>query len=230
MTVLSSATFSLRRLDRWLAPWLPWLIVVLAVGLRFWRLNGQSLWADEGNSAALALRRWADISQAAAADIHPPLYYWLLNLWVKIFGLSESGLRSLSAVVAAATVGLTFDLGRRLFGRVAGLLAAFLLAVAPLPVYYAQEARMYALLTFWATALAASFVIFLQQEMVEVSPGRRDPPLIGTTPGFVFAVTAILGLYTHYLFPLLLVVINLVYVAWLISTWASPFRRLRVVR
>ncbi len=230
MTVLSSATFSLRRLDRWLAPWLPWLIVALAVGLRFWRLNGQSLWADEGNSAALALRRWADISQAAAADIHPPLYYWLLNLWVKIFGLSESGLRSLSAVVAAATVGLTFDLGRRLFGRVAGLLAAFLLAVAPLPVYYAQEARMYALLTFWATALAASFVIFLQQEMVEVSPGRRDPPLIGTTPGFVFAVTAILGLYTHYLFPLLLVVINLVYVAWLISTWASPFRRLRVVR
>jgi 4-amino-4-deoxy-L-arabinose transferase-like glycosyltransferase len=230
MTVLSSAAFSLRRLDRWLAPWLPWLIVALAVGLRFWRLNGQSLWADEGNSAALALRSWTDISQAAAADIHPPLYYWLLSLWVKIFGLSESGLRSLSVVVGAATVGLTFDLGRRLFGRVAGLLAAFLLAMAPLPVYYAQEARMYALLTFWATALGASFVIFLQQEMVEVSPGRRDPPLIGTTPGFVFAVTAILGLYTHYLFPIVLVVINLVYIAWLISTWASPFRRLRLVR
>lgn len=230
MTVLSSAAFSLRRLDRWLAPWLPWLIVALAVGLRFWRLDGQSLWADEGNSAALALRSWADISQAAAADIHPPLYYWLLSLWVKLFGLSEIGLRSLSAVVGAATVGLTFDLGRRLFGRVAGLLAAFLLAVAPLPIAYAQEARMYALLTFWATALAASFVIFLQQEMVEVSPGRRDPPLIGTTPGFVFAVTAILGLYTHYFFPIMLVVINLVYIAWLISTWARPFRRLRVVR
>ncbi len=230
MTALSSGAFFLRRLDRWLAPWLPWLIVALAVGLRFWRLNGQSLWADEGNSAALAWRSWSDISQAAAADIHPPLYYWLLSLWVKVFGSSENGLRSLSAVVSAATVGLTFDLGRRLFGRVAGLLAAFLLAVAPLAVYYAQEARMYALLTFWATALVASFVVFLQQEMIEVSPGRREAPLIGTTPGFVFAVTAILGLYTHYLFPLLLVVINLVYGGWLLSTWARPFRRLRVVR
>ena len=102
MTVLSSATFSLRRLDRWLAPWLPWLIVALAVGLRLWRLDGQSLWADEGNSAALALRSWADISRAAAADIHPPLYYWLLNLWVKIFGLSENGPVSYTHLVGKA--------------------------------------------------------------------------------------------------------------------------------
>lgn len=230
MTLFSSSPFSLRRLDRWLAPWLPWLIISLALGLRLWRLDSQSLWADEGNSAALALRSWGDISLAAAADIHPPLYYWLLNLWVELFDLSENGLRSLSVFASAATVGLTYDLGRRLFGRVAGLLAAFLLAIAPFHVYYAQEARMYALLTLWATLLAASFVIFLQQEMIEVTPGRREPPLIGATPGFIFAVTAILGLYTHYLFPLMLLVVNLVYGAWLISTWARPFRRLRTVR
>ena len=218
MTLFSSSSFSpfsLRRLDRWLAPWMPWLIVALAVGLRFWRLDAQSLWADEGNSASLALRSWSDISLAAAADIHPPLYYWLLNLWVRLFGLSENGLRSLSVFASAATVGLTYDLGRRLFGRVAGLLAAFLLAIAPFHIYYAQEARMYALLTLWATLLVSSFIVFLQQEMIEVSPGRRELPLIGTTPGFIFAVTAILGLYTHYLFPLMLLVVNLVYGAWL---------------
>ena len=167
---------------------------------------------------------------AAAPRSPPPLYYWLLNLWVRLFGLSENGLRSLSVFASAATVGLTYDLGRRLFGRVAGLLAAFLLAIAPFHIYYAQEARMYALLTLWATLLVSSFIVFLQQEMIEVSPGRRELPLIGTTPGFIFAVTAILGLYTHYLFPLMLLVVNLVYGAWLISTWARPFRRLRIVR
>ena len=65
MTLFSSSSFSpfsLRRLDRWLAPWMPWLIVALAVGLRFWRLDAQSLWADEGNSASLALRSWSDTS------------------------------------------------------------------------------------------------------------------------------------------------------------------------
>lgn len=230
MTLLSPSILSLRRLDRWLVPWLPWLIVALALGLRLWRLDSQSLWADEGNSASLALRSWADISLAAAADIHPPLYYWLLNLWVELFGSSENGLRSLSVIASVATVGLTYDLGRRLFGRVAGLLAAFLLALAPFHIYYAQEARMYALLTLWATLLAASFVVFLQREMVEVAPGRREPPLIGAMPGFVFAVAAILGLYTHYLFPLMLLVVNLVYAAWLLDTWARPFRRLRIVR
>ncbi len=57
------------------------LVLAIAAGVRFYELGSQSLWADEGNSAALASRSLARIAGDAANDIHPPLYYWLLHLW-----------------------------------------------------------------------------------------------------------------------------------------------------
>ncbi len=50
------------------------IVLLLATALRFYRLDGQSLWADEGNSVALAGRSLAGITYGAAYDIHPPLY------------------------------------------------------------------------------------------------------------------------------------------------------------
>lgn len=74
-------------------------ILLLAAFLRFYHLSAQSLWSDEGNSAALARRGFTEIAQRTAFDIHPPLYYWLLKIWMVIWGDSEAGLRSLSAVL-----------------------------------------------------------------------------------------------------------------------------------
>ncbi|MBC8252427.1 MAG: hypothetical protein H8E35_00165, partial [Ardenticatenia bacterium] len=65
------------------------LILLLATGLRFYRLGGQSLWADEGNSVALARAGLAEIAARTALDIHPPLYYWLLHGWIQLFGDTE---------------------------------------------------------------------------------------------------------------------------------------------
>ncbi len=52
----------------------PALILLLAAALRFYRLAGQSLWSDEGNSVALAQAGLAEIAARTALDIHPPLY------------------------------------------------------------------------------------------------------------------------------------------------------------
>ncbi|MEA3460120.1 MAG: glycosyltransferase family 39 protein, partial [Chloroflexota bacterium] len=131
------------------------IIILVAALLRFYRLDGQSLWADEGNSVALAGRDLATIARNAARDIHPPLYYWLLHFWVMAFGKSEIAVRSLSALLGTALVYLTFLLGCRLFGRRVGLAAALLSALSPFQVYYSQEARMYIL----ATLLGASSVL-----------------------------------------------------------------------
>ena len=62
-------------------------------------------------------------------------------------GSSELGLRSLSAVWGVLAVVLDWLIGRRLFGSLAATLAALLLAVAPLAVYYSQEVRMYTQVT-----------------------------------------------------------------------------------
>ena len=98
-------------------------ILLLAAGLRFYRLDAQSLWNDEGTSAALALRDLGTIARNASDDIHPPLYYWLLAGWVRLFGDSEFALRSLSALLGLSVVALTMRLAQRWFTSRAMLLA-----------------------------------------------------------------------------------------------------------
>ncbi|MBV8719102.1 MAG: glycosyltransferase family 39 protein, partial [Chloroflexi bacterium] len=130
-------------------------VAALAAALRWYRIDAQSLWYDEGISAHQLMRSFPEILRAAALDTHPPLYYWTLKVWGEAFGSSELALRSLSAVWGVAMVVLTFLIGRRLFGTVVGAVAAVLVAAAPLAVYYSQEVRMYAQVT--ALALLAAY-------------------------------------------------------------------------
>lgn len=88
------------------------LILLLAAGLRFYALDDQSFWADEGNSVVLAGKEWGEIVRAAAADIHPPAYYLILSAWGKVFGLSEVGARSLSALFGVLLVWIVYLLVR----------------------------------------------------------------------------------------------------------------------
>ncbi|MFN2226190.1 MAG: glycosyltransferase family 39 protein [Anaerolineae bacterium] len=176
------------------------IILLLAVGLRFHGLDAQSLWNDEGSSVALAGRDLATIARDAARDIHPPLYYWLLAGWTRLVGTSEVGVRALSAVLAVLLVALTYPLGRLLAGRWAGLAAALLAAINPFQVYYAQEARMYALLALLG---AVAFYCALRWA---AEPRPR------WAVAYVLAAAA--GLYTHYAFPLVLLALNLLLVPW----------------
>lgn len=124
-------------------------ILLLAFALRTHLLGAQSFWNDEGSSYVQATRSLADIAYHAGRDIHPPLYYWLLVAWRVLAGESEYALRLLSTFASLLTVALTAALGRRLFGGVGALAAALFVAFNSFNIYYAQEARMYALLALW---------------------------------------------------------------------------------
>jgi mannosyltransferase len=179
--------------------------LLLAAALRFYRLDAQSLWNDEGTSVALAQRDLRTIAHDAALDIHPPLYYWLLSGWVRLAGTGESAVRALSALLGVVLVALTYGLGRRLAGPWTGLAAAFLAAVQPFQVYYSQEARMYMLLA----VLAAGSILALSWLVERPS-----------WPAFVaLVVMEVAGLYTHYSYVFVVLVLNLAYALWLVLTW-----------
>ncbi len=207
-----------------------WLIVLLAAVLRFFRIGYQSLWADEGNSAAMAGRSLADISARAAADIHPPGYYWLLNLWSRIFGDSEVALRSLSAVWGILLVWLVYQIVSRLFDRRTALLAAFFAAINPFLIYYSQEARMYAQLAALAALLFYGLVRFIMHENVVLpadGSGKRIS-FSGLATGIVL-FAAIAGLYTHYTFPVMIAVATLLYGLWIYNSRRRGFVRIRLL-
>ncbi|MBI1297893.1 hypothetical protein GC175_23415 [bacterium] len=180
------------------------IILALAAFLRFYCLPCSSLWHDEGNTWALMVRSFGDIARAAAADIHPPGYYWLLKVWTNLFGADVTGLRSFSAVAGVATVAAVYAVARQALltqgNQTFALLAALLAAVNPFLVFYSQEARMYTLLALESTVLFWS-VIALRHAWAE----DRNPAL----PLMIYFVSAVAGLWTHYTFAVLLAVAGL---------------------
>ncbi|MBU0638741.1 MAG: glycosyltransferase family 39 protein [Planctomycetes bacterium] len=62
----------------------------------------------------------------------PPLALWLMAFSLRCFGVGESALRLPSVLLSTLAILLTYGIGRRLFCRRIGLLAAFLHCVNPL--------------------------------------------------------------------------------------------------
>ena len=118
----------------------------IAFVLRLYRLDGQSIWVDEGISLHLANSSLAEIVANRAANIHPPLYFFLLKGWVTLAGDSIFSARFFSAMASLLQVAAVYAIARRWLGRPTARIAAVLTVLSPLSVIYAQEIRGYALL------------------------------------------------------------------------------------
>lgn len=183
-------------------------ILLVATSLRFYLLDSQSFWNDEGNSARLSERTFRLIIEGTASDIHPPLYYLLLRGWRELVGESEFSLRAMSAFADILTVSTTLVLARWLTGRrSAGLAAGIFMAVNPALIYYSQEARMYSLLGLLALV---STVLFLRLNV-----------RFSTLSAIGYVMTSAAGLYTHYFFPVVLLVQGIV----LVAQWVGGTRQ-----
>lgn len=136
-----------------------WLILLLTFILRLINLK-QSLWWDEAINVVYAKSSsfWWFLTKYPIGDFHPPGWFAIVWVWGHIFGFSEIAIRLPSVILGTATVWITFLLGKELFGKKAGIVAALFLAISPLHVYYSQEARMY---IFAAFSVVLSFYLLI---------------------------------------------------------------------
>jgi 4-amino-4-deoxy-L-arabinose transferase-like glycosyltransferase len=174
--------------------WLPFsdkpLLAILAVAaaLRFYGLGASSLWTDETRVAIQSLRPVSEILLRWPSGLEPPASYLLTHL-VLLFTDSEAALRLPSALASLVTVWLTYRLGLLLFSRRVGLLAAALLAISPLEIRYAQEARYYTL--FSALSLLSTLSLYSLLAQRRGWPGYiAGMALAGWTQIFAGAVLA----------------------------------------
>ena len=78
---------------------------------------------------------------------HPPLYYVLARFWMQWFGSSVAVVRSVSAVISLLVFPCIYWLCLEVFeSSLVGWVAIALVAVSPVHVVFAQEAREYSLL------------------------------------------------------------------------------------
>jgi 4-amino-4-deoxy-L-arabinose transferase-like glycosyltransferase len=130
-----------------------WLAVAFGIFIRCWHLGSKSIWFDEGYTAWLVSHSPAEIIRLIRADTAPPLYYLLLHGWTALFGRSEAALRSLSAVFSIMTLFLAIGIARRMLPNPAAIAAvAWAMSLSFMQLWYAQEARGYAMMAFLAVA------------------------------------------------------------------------------
>jgi 4-amino-4-deoxy-L-arabinose transferase-like glycosyltransferase len=142
------------------------LLLAVATLLFLPNLGAPSLWdIDEGNNAEAAremLERGDWVVPVFNYQLRvdkPALLYWLQILAYQVFGVGEFAARLPSALGGLATVLITYELGRRLFGASAGLLAGLVLASAGLFCASAHFANPDALLNAFT---ALTFLFFWQ--------------------------------------------------------------------
>jgi mannosyltransferase len=166
--------------------WIVAGLTVFAAALRFAMLGVQSYHHDEIVTASRVLRDgfWHAMDAVGFSESAPPLYYAVAWLWTQLTGTGEVGLRSVSALAGIATVPVAYLLGAELSGRRAGIVAAALVAVNPMLIWYSQEGRAYAL---FVLLTALSLLFFVRA----LDRGRRRDS-IG------WGVASALALGTHY--------------------------------
>jgi len=138
------------------------VITAIATFLRFWQA-GESLWLDELHTAWCAVGSLSEVAPRAAIGNQSPLYFWFEWLLVQVFGPSEFMLRLPSLVAGSLLPLALFGLAWRWTqSNVVGLTAAALIAVDHTAIFYATEARPYALVQ-----LLAVVHIAIMAEVVE---------------------------------------------------------------
>ncbi len=138
-------------------------ITVAGAVFRLLLLGGKSIWLDEAFSISITQRSFIDVLRLVVrTDTHPPLYYLVLKFWL-LFSHHEAWVRLFSAIFSTASIPLIYRLVSLMYqDERAGLLGAAILAFSPFHIWYAQEARMYAMLIFFVLASACFFIRALQ--------------------------------------------------------------------
>jgi mannosyltransferase len=134
------------------------LITAFAAFLRFHALAARTFWFDEGVSVGIARLDWYNFGRILwRREANMSLYYLLLRGWLQL-GQSEFFVRTLSVLLALATISVIYFLGRRLFDSRTGMISAILLAVNAYHIRYSQEARSYSLMVLLCVGSSLYFL------------------------------------------------------------------------
>ncbi|HEV8153421.1 MAG TPA: glycosyltransferase family 39 protein, partial [Solirubrobacteraceae bacterium] len=193
-------------------------LLALAAVLNLWALSRNGF-ANEYYSAAVRSMAsswhaflYGSFDPAGVMTVDkPPLALWVQALSVRAFGFSSWSMLVPQALMGVATVGLTYDLVRRRFGRAAGFAGGLALALTPVSVAIARHNNPDALLVLCVTGALWALVRGLED-------GRtRWLVLSGVCVGLGFEAKMAAAL----------LVVPALAAAWL---WVGPRGRIAAVR
>jgi uncharacterized membrane protein len=162
-------------------------LIVLSVSL-IWFLSFQTnegLWYDECFSYFHSQGTKEDIFLVSTWDSNPPIYLFIVKVWVKMIGFSEVKLRLLSLLFSAINTVILFAWIRNKLGNIASIFFVALVLLSNVQIEYANEARVYSWIFLLITISNLLFLRFLSQPKILIA--------------FSLGVTYTLIFYSHYI-------------------------------
>ncbi len=145
------------------------LLLAMALGfaLRVYQLPDETPWWDE-----IVCLRHLDAPSLTAfiADVRQddppmtPIYFTTAYLWAQAVSDSVVSMRLLSVLFSIASIPLLFAFTRLLFDTRAGLVSAYAFSISLVHIYFAQEVRTYAFITFFALLSAYTLARALRED------------------------------------------------------------------
>ena len=169
--------------------WFLLLLILLTFAIRVVALDRLGLAYDESASALMARatpQAIIDFHWHAAFE-HPPIWVLMLHYWSLGVGQSEFALRLMPAFAGTLIVVMLWRITRTIWPRdpVLPLFSAIFAALAPVLIYYSQEARMY------------TWVVFLMLLAIHLVQHLRLRPSWQLIVGFWFSCWMMLGLHYY---------------------------------
>lgn len=170
------------------------------LGISVYLSFSSDIWYDELFTMGLAGQPLRELISITARDVHPPLYYLIVKLFLNLSGAAEG---SIAAQVAAAktTSVLPFFLCllyaatkiRKNFGLLAAGLFSFLLLTMPQMADYTVEVRMYGYALFFITA-----GMIHAYELAGGAAEAAKAPAKSYVNWICLTIYALAACYTHY--------------------------------
>jgi len=173
-------------------------IIILGAFLRFFMIGQESFWVDEATTAlSIKTYNFNDLvnnfytkgqilPEYLNSNLDFPVYYLSLEIWSNIFGVSESTLRSFSAIFGVFSIILVYLLSKELFNEKTGLIASFIFSLHLIMIEYSQEARLYSFII--CIALLSSY------SLIKSINTKNNKFLV------LFGISNLIGIYTSPIF------------------------------
>lgn len=161
-----------------------WLIAILllAIFLRFYQLDFQSVWLDEVHTMIESCPDLTFDEFKYVVYFREGMgyfYFYIVRVLQQIFGISSFVVRFFSAAMGVLAVYSIYHLGKTLYNKRAGLYAAAFLSVNAFIIFYSQEARPYMLLVFAVIFSFIRVVYFIK------NPNVKNAVWYGVATGIV---------------------------------------------
>ncbi len=137
-------------------------VVFLSAFLLSFELESKSLWADELFSLKAGeklLISFEEFDNFLDADVHPPLYFYLLGRWMSVAGKGDASIRFFSVICSLLTLCFSYLFAGKCFDGRIPLISTLLISVSPFFILYSRMARYY---SFTAMLFCLSCFFFLK--------------------------------------------------------------------